>query len=66
MSAPEEPSIDVASRGLIFILDGAVCLEIKDFGRLEFPPEQAESVARSLLQAAKIVREQNPKGLVKL
>jgi hypothetical protein len=51
-----------ASGARVFMLDGYVCLEISDFGRLEMPPEVAEATARALLEGAKRVREGERKG----
>lgn len=57
---------DVASpmteeSGLVFIVEDRVALEVAAFGRLEFPPDVAETVARALLRGAKMLREEKPK-----
>lgn len=59
--------ISAAGRGVVFVLDTRVCLEVPELGRLEFPPDVAEKVARALMQGAALLRKQGPQHrLVKL
>jgi hypothetical protein len=50
----------MTGNGLVFIHDGHVAFEMANFGRLEFPPDVAETVARALLEGARRIREEQP------
>lgn len=48
-----------AHQGIVYIFEDRVALDIRNFGRVEFAPDVAETVAKALLQGVRLLREGN-------
>jgi hypothetical protein len=70
----DSPIIDVhgeevivgATKGLVYILEDRVALDVPNFGRIEFPEAVAQSVGLALLRGSKMLREGRAKQGVKI
>jgi len=64
LGTPEE-LVGVTS-GLVYILEDTVALDIKDFGRIQFPMDMADTVGRAMIEGSRMLREGGAKEGLKI